>query len=238
MGAGYRVRMAVAVRTDGAVGRLVLDRPARAHAYDRAHLDALHDGIAALRDTVRVVVVESTGAGAFCGGADRAELDRASPLDAFALRSARVFEALAEAPFLSVAAVHGAAIAGGFELALACDLRVAAPAARFALPETALGLVPSAGGTTRLRAMVGPSRARELVLAGRELDAATALAWGIVHRVAEDARAEAHAWAAELAGRDAIAIAMAKELLRGADAGALARERAAEAILYARRDGR
>ncbi|MEN9787574.1 MAG: hypothetical protein RLZZ299_2838 [Pseudomonadota bacterium] len=229
--------MAVAVLADGAVGRLVLDRPERAHAYDRAHLDALRAGIDALSGAVRVVVVESTGDRAFCAGADREELSRATPLDAFALRSARVFEALAAAPFVSVAAVHGAAIAGGFELALACDLRVASHGARFALPETGLGLVPSAGGTSRLLAMVGPSRARELVLAGRELDADTALAWGLVHRVASDARVEARAWAAEIAARDDVALAMAKELLRVPEPGAFARERAAEAVLYARRAG-
>jgi enoyl-CoA hydratase len=186
---------------------------------------------------VGALVVESTGDRAFCAGADRAALAAARPVDAVGLRSARVFASLAALPIPVIAAVQGPAVAGGFELALACDLRVAGPQARFRLPETALGLVPAAGGTSRLVALVGGSRARELVLAGRELDAETALAWGVVHRVAHDPRAEALAWAQDLATRDAAALAAAKRLLADVEGldGAFARERAAEGILYARR---
>ncbi len=230
--------MSLRVLEEGCVARLVIDRAERAHAYDLALLDGIAHAIAHLGAHVRALVIESTGEGAFCGGADRAALAVARPLDALRLRSAEVFTRLASLPVPVIAAVQGPAVAGGFELALACDLRVAGPRARFRLPETALGLVPAAGGTSRLVALVGGSRARELVLAGRELDAETALAWGVVHRVAEDPRATALAWAHELAAtRDAAALAAAKRLLadvEGLDA-AFARERAAEGILYARR---
>jgi len=240
MRAGYRTSMTVRLLEEGCVARLVIDRAERAHAYDAVLLDAIAHAIGTLGDHVRALVVESTGDRAFCAGADRTALDAARPLDAVALRSARVFAGLAALPIPVIAAVQGPAVAGGFELALACDLRVAGPLARFRLPETALGLVPAAGGTSRLVALVGGSRARELVLSGRELDAEAALAWGIVHRVAPDPRAEALAWAQDLATRDGAALAAAKRLLaevEGLD-GAFARERAAEGILYARRASR
>jgi enoyl-CoA hydratase/carnithine racemase len=230
--------MSIRTESHGAVGQLWLDRPERAHAYDRAHLDALLVAAEALAAAHRVLVVCSTGERAFCGGADLGAMKHASPLDALELRSQRVFTALARLPVVTIAAVQGAAVAGGFELALACDLRVAGPAARFSLPETRLGILPSAGGTTRLTRLVGPSRAKEVILAGRTVDAEAALAWGIVHRVVSDPRAEALAWAREIAERDPVAVAMAKSLIDADESdGALARERQAEAVLYARRRG-
>lgn len=228
------------IRTDsqGVVGLLWLDRPDRAHAYDRAHLDALLVAAEELAAAHRVLVIASTGDRAFCGGADLDAMKDAAPLDALELRSQRVFTALARLPVVTIAAIQGAAVAGGFELALACDLRVAGPAARFSLPETKLGILPSAGGTTRLTRLVGPARAKEVILAGRTLDAEAALAWGVVHRIAADPRAEAVAWAREVAERDPVAVAMAKELIdAGESDGALARERQAEAVLYARKRG-
>jgi enoyl-CoA hydratase/carnithine racemase len=161
---------------------------------------------------------------------------RKGPLDALELRSQRVFTRLARLPAVTIAAVQGPAVAGGFELALACDLRVVGPRARFWLPETALGILPSAGGTTRLVRLVGPSRAKAVILGGQQLDADTALAWGLANRLADDPRAEARAWAAEIAKRDQAALSLAKGLLDAPESAAgLAGERAAEAILYARR---
>ncbi len=222
----------------GAVGLLTLDRPERAHAYDGPLLEVLLEGARALAATCRVLVLGSTGEAAFCGGADLDALANASPLDALELRSQRVFTALARLPVVTIVAVQGAAVAGGFELALACDLRVASPKARFWLPETRLGIVPSAGGTTRLGRLVGASRAKEVILGGRILDADAARDWGLVHRIAADPRAEALRWAEEVAQRDPVALAMAKELLDATESdGALARERQAEALLYARLAG-
>ncbi|MDP2308021.1 MAG: enoyl-CoA hydratase/isomerase family protein [Pseudomonadota bacterium] len=228
--------MSIRTERHGDVGQLWLDRPDRAHAYDRAHLDALLVAAEELAATHRVLVICSTGERAFCGGADLGAMEHAAPLDALELRSQRVFTAIARLPVVTIAAVQGAAVAGGFELALACDLRVAGPAARFSLPETKLGILPSAGGTTRLARLAGPSRAKEMILAGRVIDAQIALAWGIVHRIADDPRADALAWAAEIATRDPVALALAKELLDATESdGALARERQAEAVLYAQR---
>lgn len=231
--------MAVHTEIDGPVGLLTLDRPDRAHAYDRAHLDALLEGAGRLAASCAVIVVQSTGDRAFCGGADLDRMKEAHPLEALELRSQRVFTAMARLPAVLVAAVQGAAVAGGFELAMACDLRVAGPRARFWLPETKLGIIPSAGGTTRLARLVGVSRAKAVILGGEVLDAPTALGWGLVHRLADDPRAAARAWAAEIATRDPVAQRLAKEILGDDESDAsFARERVAEAILYARRAAR
>ncbi len=82
-----------------------------------------------------------------------------------------------------IAAINGVAFGGGLELALLCDLRVAAPHAELALPETTLGIIPGAGGTQRLPRVVGEARAKEMILLGKKLTAAEALAWGLVNRV-------------------------------------------------------
>lgn len=221
--------------SEGLVATIELQRPARANAYDRATLLALDQAIAALSGQARVVVVQSAGQGAFCGGADLSELQGADPLDALDLLSQQVFHGLARAPFVSVAAVHGPAVAGGFELALACDLRVAGPRARFSLPETSLGILPSAGGTTRLTAAVGSSRAKGVILGGLEISAQQALDWGLVHRLAEAPRAEALAWAQEVAQRDPVALRLARAIIdRGLDES-LHLERVSEALLYSLR---
>lgn len=229
--------MPVHAEVRGRIGLLTLNRPQTAHAYDRAHLNLLLEGARTLAEQCPVLVLRSTGEGAFCAGADLKEMANASPLDALNLRSQQVFTVISRLPVVTICAVHGPAVAGGFELALACDLRVASPRARFWLPETKLGILPSAGGTTRLKRLIGPSRAKEVILGGRELDATTALDWGIVHRIVEDPRADAISWAEQIATeRDPVALGMAKAVLDADESGfSLASERMAEAILYHRK---
>lgn len=229
--------MTVRLEREGPVARIVLDRPERANAYDLALLELLDDALdEVLADRqLGALVVESSGQGAFCGGADLAQMEHADPLDALDLRSQAVFERIARAPLVSVAAIHGAAVAGGFELALACDLRVASPQARFSLPETALGLIPSAGGCTRLTRLVGPSRAKQVILAGRDLDARTAMDWGLLLDLVPEPRQEALVWATRIAGRDKVALRLAKQVIDIADdKPSLQAERVAEALLYSR----
>ena len=224
--------MAVQVQIDGGITVILLDRPRKAHAYDQ---ELLHQLDAALFDvTTSLVVLGSTGSGAFGGGADLKEMEGSTARDALEMASQTLFERLATAPFVSIAAVQGAAAGGGFELALACDLRVAGPDARFFLPETSLGLIPSAGGCTRLPQVVGRGRAKEMILGGREIDAQEALAWGVVSRVSENPLEEARAWAHSLAEREPLALSLAKEILdsEGNRASRLEMERVAEARLY------
>lgn len=228
--------MPVHAEARGPIGLLTLDRPSRAHAYDREHVDALLDGATSLARACRVIVVQSTGDRAFCAGADLDQMKDAHPLDALELRSQRVFTAIARLPCVTIAAVQGAAVAGGFELAMACDLRVVGPNARFWLPETKLGILPSAGGTTRLSRLIGTSRAKAVILGGATLDAGQAMDTGLAHRLADDPRAAALGWAEEVAQRDAVALRLAKDILDSDESDAsFAKERAAEAILYARK---
>lgn len=231
--------MAIRTETRETVGLILLDRPEKAHAYDRAHLDALEAAVLDLSGRVRALVVASTGQRAFCAGADLDELRGADPLDALDLRSQRVFTVLARAPVVTVAAVQGPAVAGGCELALACDLRIVGPRARFTLPETALGIIPSAGGCTRLAHLVGASVAKQVILAGRALDADRAVSLGLALRVSDDPLEDALAIAAEVAKRDPVALRLAKQILdRGEDPGSLEAERVSEALLYARKQTR
>ena len=220
------------------VGMLTLDRPSRAHAYDEAHLLALRDGFRGLSESVSVVVIQSTGDRAFCGGADLKAMKQATPLDALDLLSQHVFSEIADSPIVSIAAVQGAAIAGGCELALACDLRIVGPNARFALPETALGLIPAAGGCTRLARLVGQSIARQVILAGTAISAMQAVAWGLATGdVTSDPHAAALRVARSVAQRDPVALRLAKNIL-GQDGRveSLQAERIAEAVLYGRKN--
>lgn len=225
--------------TPGTVATIEIRRPSRANAYNREVLDALRDAVDTLWDQATLVVVRTQGDRVFCGGADLKELGSAAPESALDLRSQRTFNHLARAPFVSIAAIQGPAVAGGCELALACDLRVASPRATFSLPETSLGIIPSAGGSTRLTRLVGPSVAKAVILGGAVLSAEQALQHGLVHRLVDDPRAEAHAWADVLATRDPVALRLAKAVIdSGESAGSLQLERVAEAFLYGRRESK
>lgn len=135
----------------------------------------------------RAVVVAGSPR-AFSAGADLTEVNGLDPhaIAAYYRQSGEVYEVLSRLPQPTVAAVSGWCLGGGLELALACDFRVAAPSAVFGLPEVGLGIVPSSGGLYRVVRALGPLAARELVLLGRRLDAAEALAHGLVTEVVDD----------------------------------------------------
>ena len=169
--------------------------------------------------TLRAVVLTGAGARAFCAGADLKERARMSAEDVHgfhaALRDALL--AIERAPQVFVAAMNGAALGGGLELALACDLRVAAEGAEMGLPEVGLGIIPGAGGTQRLPRLVGVARAKDLVLTARRIGAAEALAMGLVSRIAPAARlvAEALAVAEQVARNAPISLRQAKRAIDG-----------------------
>jgi enoyl-CoA hydratase/carnithine racemase len=158
--------------------------------------------------TARVLVFASGVPRFFAAGADLkllATLDR----DGFARYLAElrgVLDTIQALPQPSIAAIDGIALGGGLELALACTLRVAAPAARLGVPEVRLGLLPGAGGTQRLPRLIGRSRALDLLLTGRSLDGEEALRVGLVDRVAADAAAAAAELAGEIACHPAAAL--------------------------------
>jgi len=216
---------------------ITLVRPERANAYTQPMLARLSDILRelSLNTSVRAVVVTGTGPH-FCAGADRGELDERCGEDSLDLLSRRTFDQLARMPQPVIAAIRGAAFGGGLELALACDVRVCALDARLALPETRLGLMPAAGGVRRLVPLIGPSRTKELVLWGRELDAATALAWGVVTATDADVIGAALGLAASISRGDAVAQRLAKTSIDAAVAADdTALEAAIQAFLYERR---
>jgi enoyl-CoA hydratase/carnithine racemase len=188
-------------------------------------------------DCVRALVLTAEGERSFCAGADLDELATHRLADAFNLASRNLFDALARMPVPTVAAINGAAVGGGLELALCCDVRVCAPQARFSLPEPVHGLIPAAGGTWRLPQIVGPARAREIILFGKEIDAQTALTWGLVSHVGSDFLEQALALAGAAAKRDPLATRMAKlALVTGEQRESAAKlEAALQASLYERR---
>jgi len=196
--------MAVLYAVADRVATITLDRPHRLNAYDVAMRDELWAALAAVADDpgVRVAILRGAGA-AFCTGGDLAEFGTApSPLVARSVRFARdVPGLLARFTKPIVAAVHGYVVGGGLEMALLADVAIAAAGARFRLPEVGLGMIPGVGGTQTLPRAVGLGRAADVVLTRRWLDAAEALAMGIVTRVvAPDAlAAEAEAIAAAIA---------------------------------------
>ena len=143
-----------------------------------------------------------------------------------------------------MAAINGAAIGGGFELALACDLRICTPDSTFRFPETAIGLVPAAGGLERLHQIIGIGKAKEIILGGLSLDAEEALHHGLVSKVVPTKRllAEAEQWALSIAQRDQLALALAKNAMN-IDTDSRYRysiSRLSEALLYERqtKDGK
>lgn len=166
---------------------LIVDREPRRNALSRKTLHELGRlGRELVADAaVRAIVITGAGEKVFCAGADLKERQ------GFTNEDVRVqvglyrteLGVLDKSPKPVIAALNGSAFGGGLELALVCDLRVAAPHAQIGLPETTLGIIPGAGGTQRLPRIVGEARAKEMILLGRPLSAQEALAWGLVNRV-------------------------------------------------------
>jgi methylglutaconyl-CoA hydratase len=177
------------VRVDqrGPVLVWTIDREARMNSLSRDLLLAFGKLTqeALSNDSVRAIVITGAGDKAFCAGADLKERRGMSENDIRAQVELYRSELgpLDRSPKPVIAAINGVAFGGGLELALICDLRVAAAHAELALPETTLGIIPGAGGTQRLPRLVGDGRAKEMILLGRRLSAAEALSWGLVNRV-------------------------------------------------------
>jgi methylglutaconyl-CoA hydratase len=170
----------------------------------------------------RAVIITGSGARAFCAGADLKERRDMSQDEVRAqLQRYRTDLAwLSTCPVPTIAAVNGAALGGGLELALLCDLRVAAPHASFALPETSLGIIPAAGGTQFLPRIVGSAKARELILLGARVSAAEALRIGLIHRICDatvNVVEDALGWIAPITRGAPLAQRAALRALRAAD---------------------
>ncbi|MGW7239071.1 enoyl-CoA hydratase/isomerase family protein [Streptomyces sp. NPDC054804] len=210
----------VLVRRHGHVVELVLDRPKAMNAVSADMARSIVAACAALgadRDA-RVVVLTSSHERAFCVGADLkernsmtdAELVRARPL------SRGAYTGVLELPMPTVAAVHGYALGGGFELALSCDVIVADGTAVVGLPEVSVGVIPGGGGTQLLPRRVGAARAAELIFSARRVEAPEAHELGLVDQLVETGqdRDAALALAARMAANSPVGLRAAKRALR------------------------
>lgn len=237
----------IVVEREGFVATVRINRPDKLNALNavvRREIAQAMDQLAE-DDSVRVAVLCGTGEKAFAAGADVAEFAGRTPGEQREVyRRRRVYDAVAAFPKPLIAAIHGFCLGGGVELALACDVRVADPSARFGQFEIRLGLIPGAGGTQRLARLVGPGQAARIALSGDVLDGTEAHRIGLVEILADEG--EHLARARQLAGRMArwspVALGLVKESLRAAAetplADGLALEKELFLAAFASDDGR
>jgi enoyl-CoA hydratase/carnithine racemase len=200
-------------REDG-VAVIRLDNP-KVNALSGELLRQLQGAAESLVDDPPGAVVVTGGDRVFAAGADISEFGGPDEAREIGGRFLRALNAVASIPRATIAAVSGYALGGGCELALACDFRIASDKARFGQPEILLGIIPGGGGTQRLARLVGPSRAKDLILTGRQVDAAEAMAMGLVDEVvpAEELHDRALAKAGELARGAVVAQGLAKRAI-------------------------
>lgn len=194
-----------------------LNRPEVLNALSPEMLAMLSQALARLDedDAIRAMVITG-GERAFCAGADIQVMASASPMDILRRNTLEAWLRIRRLNKPLIAAVNGYAYGGGCELALICDLIVAAENARFAQPEIKLGIMPGAGGTQRLSKAIGPYRAMEMILTGEPLSAQEAFANGLVNRVVPPERCldEALELARAISARPPVAVRLAREAVR------------------------
>jgi enoyl-CoA hydratase len=206
---------------DDRIATITINRPDRRNALSATVRDELVAALDLLRadDGVRVVILTGAGDKAFVAGADIAEFAERSPLEQrAAMQGRRVFDELASFPKPTIAMINGFALGGGCELALACDIRVAARSARLGQPEIRLGLIPGGGGTQRLPRLVGAGRALRMILTGDLVEAEEAFRIGLVDVLVEDADLHARTidMARTMAAHSPIALRLAKSAVAAA----------------------
>ncbi|WP_411731218.1 enoyl-CoA hydratase/isomerase family protein [Paeniglutamicibacter sp.] len=234
----------ILVEVSGNLGIITINRPDARNALNptvvRELLTALEDF--AENGQVRIVVFTGAGDKAFVAGSDITALATYSAIDGLNAKMQRFFDYLEDYELPTIAAINGFALGGGNELAMACDIRIAAEGARFGLPETNLGIIPGAGGTQRLSRLVGKGRAVELILTGRIFDAAEAMRIGLVTEVVPAAGLleAARRTAGQITAKGPLAIRLAKLVVKnGAETDqrtGLLLERLAQSLLYTSND--
>jgi enoyl-CoA hydratase len=204
----------ILVETRGHVGLITLNRPSALNALNAALIAELSSAIEAFEDDQRVGCLILTGSEkAFAAGADIKEMSSLTFVDAFMRDYAEALDRAARTRKPVVAAVAGYCLGGGCELAMMCDIVIAADSARFGQPEITLGVMPGMGGTQRLTRAIGKAKAMDLILTGRMMEAAEAESSGLVARVvpAQNLLEEAMKVAEKIAGFSLPAVMMAKE---------------------------
>ncbi len=202
---------------------LTINRPKALNALNKAVLTELWQTVQDIEkrldtEDIRVLVITGSGEKAFVAGADIASMSTMTPEEglAFGQFGNRVFAAIANLPIPVIAAVNGYALGGGFELALACDVRIASKNAMFAFPETGLGIIPGFGGTQRLARLTNPSTASDFIFSGRRATANAGICDKLVNKVVEqeELMPETMAYAKMIASRAPIAVRQAKKAIQ------------------------
>ncbi|MEW8601286.1 MAG: enoyl-CoA hydratase-related protein [Candidatus Thiodiazotropha sp.] len=207
---------------DGGVCLLTINRPASLNALNSATFTDLAHALERVAgdDEARVLLITGAGEKAFVAGADISEMQAMTAVEAMALSQTalRVFRQLELLPIPVIALVNGYCLGGGCELALACDWIIASESAVFGQPEVNLGITPGFGGTQRLSRLIGPARAMEMIVSGRQVKADEALSWGLVNHLYPQERLmpEALAMADLIRQKGPLAIALSKQaIVRG-----------------------
>jgi enoyl-CoA hydratase/carnithine racemase len=211
----------------GTIFEILLNRPEKRNAISLELYDALGGAIdeAGRADGVRAVLIRGQGK-VFSSGIDLSAFlmfgDKYGPRWQQKMRNITadfqaVLNRLEQLELPTIVLLHGYCLGLAMELALACDIRIAAEGTILGLPETRLGIIPDVGGTTRLTRLLGPGRAKELIFTGRQIDAAAAEQWGIVNHVvpAESLMAKGEELAAEIEAAAPLAVGMAKRVIDG-----------------------
>jgi len=224
---------------EGKLATLTVNRPEVRNALDTATVDELHRALGEVSAAgATVLIVTGAGDKAFVSGADIRAIRERRRDDALASINSRLMTAVETHDAVVIAAVNGVALGGGCELALACDLRIAADHAVFGLPEPSLGIIPGAGGTQRLPRIVGLGRAKEMILAGARWDARQAREYGLVSEVVPgpELMAAARAMAERVLALGPLAVRLAKAALNASSqmplAAGLLYESTAQAITF------
>ena len=205
----------VNVEHENGVAVLTIDRQEKLNALDRQVVEEIGQALLELEaEAPRAIVVTGAGERSFIAGADIKAMSVMDPLQAkrFSEIGHAAMALLDRSPVPTIAAVNGFALGGGCEVALACDVRIAAENATFGFPEVSLGILPGMGGTQRLPRLVGPALAKELIFTGRRVGAEEARQMGLVNRVVPQGGAlnAARALAAEISANGPLAVRYAK----------------------------
>jgi enoyl-CoA hydratase len=239
--------MSIDIERADAIAVVTMNRPEALNAFNTVQLEEL---LAAMRqlgadDAIRAIVITGAGDRAFAAGADIKEMEAKSPLEAkaFAELGHAVCAAIERAPQPTIAAVNGFALGGGCEIALACDIRLAAERAVLGQPEVALGIFPGWGGTQRLPRLIGSGLAKELIFTGRSVNAAEALRIGLVNAVhpAQELLSKARELAGQVAAQGPLAVRHAKIAINhafGDTLGGFEQEQQLFALLFGTTDQR
>lgn len=205
----------VKVEQDGGIITLTIDRQEKLNALDSQVVEEIGQALLEVEsEGPNAIIVTGAGEKSFVAGADIAAMSEMDPIEAkrFAEIGHAAMALLDKSPVPTIAAVNGFALGGGCEIALACDIRIAAENALFGFPEVGLGILPGMGGTQRLPRLIGPALAKELIFTGRRIGADEAHRIGLVNRVVPEGEALAIAGelAAEISANGPIAVRHAK----------------------------